>query len=109
MEDARLQCFKWGYHLVLLHFVQHKFISRDGGTGRRTGLKIPRLQGRAGSIPALGTKLKKPTSVGLFNLAVRASTPFTAYRYSVYISPMSLCFVWKDGNASDVEIVDYHR
>ena len=20
-----------------------------------------------------------------------------------------LCFVWKDGNASDVEIVDYHR
>ena len=20
-----------------------------------------------------------------------------------------VCFVWKDGNASDVEIVDYHR
>ncbi len=31
---------------------------RGGGTGRRTGLKIPRLQGRAGSIPALGTKMK---------------------------------------------------
>lgn len=29
---------------------------RDGGTGRRTGLKIQRLQKRAGSTPALGTK-----------------------------------------------------
>ena len=27
---------------------------RGGGTGRRTGLKILRLSGRAGSIPALG-------------------------------------------------------
>ena len=29
--------------------------SLDGGIGRRKGLKIPRLQGRAGSIPAPGT------------------------------------------------------
>src|SRR5258708_26393101 len=29
---------------------------RDGGTGRRTGLKIPRINLRAGSIPAPGTK-----------------------------------------------------
>ncbi len=35
---------------------------RDGGIGRRTGLKIPRWKQRAGSIPALGTSrnLKKP-------------------------------------------------
>lgn len=32
-----------------------------GGIGRRSGLKIHRLCGRAGSIPALGTKIpKKP-------------------------------------------------
>ena len=31
-------------------------ISRDGGIGRRTGLKIPRWRQRAGSIPAPGTK-----------------------------------------------------
>ena len=30
---------------------------RDGGTGRRTGLKIPRPSRRAGSIPAPGTNL----------------------------------------------------
>ncbi len=29
---------------------------RDGGIGRRTGLKIPRWKQRAGSIPAPGTK-----------------------------------------------------
>lgn len=28
----------------------------DGGIGRHPGLKIPWPQGRAGSIPALGTK-----------------------------------------------------
>lgn len=35
---------------------------------RRRRLKISRLQGRAGSIPALGTKKNKLTSVGLFLL-----------------------------------------
>jgi hypothetical protein len=30
-------------------------LRRGGGTGRRTGLKIPGPQGRAGSIPAPGT------------------------------------------------------
>ena len=30
--------------------------SRDGGTGRRTGLKILWTQVRAGSSPALGTR-----------------------------------------------------
>jgi hypothetical protein len=29
--------------------------SRDGGTGRRAGLKIPFLHGSVGSIPTLGT------------------------------------------------------
>ena len=33
-----------------------KIISRCGGTGRRTGLKIPGWQQRAGSTPATGTK-----------------------------------------------------
>ena len=33
----------------------HKSTSRDGGIGRRTGLKIPRSQGHEGSIPSLGT------------------------------------------------------
>lgn len=40
-----------------------------GGIGRRSGLKIHRLCGRAGSIPALGTKIpKKPwlNKSGLF-------------------------------------------
>ena len=31
-------------------------ISRDGGTGRRKGLKIPRRKLRTGSIPVPGTK-----------------------------------------------------
>ena len=57
---------------MLLQKLQRKFISRDGGTGRRTGLKIPRLQGRAGSIPALGTKLKRLTFVGRFYLVLGA-------------------------------------
>ena len=30
-------------------------MSRDGGIGRRTGLKIPRWQQRGGSIPPPGT------------------------------------------------------
>jgi hypothetical protein len=33
-------------------------IRPDGETGRRKGLKIPRPQGYAGSIPAPGTKMK---------------------------------------------------
>ena len=32
---------------------------RDGGIGRRTGLKIPRWKQRAGSIPAPGTNEHK--------------------------------------------------
>ncbi len=32
------------------------FIRRNDGIGRRTGLKIPRWQHRAGSTPASGTK-----------------------------------------------------
>ena len=34
------------------------YISRCVGTGRRDGLKIRCPQGRAGSTPATGTKLK---------------------------------------------------
>ncbi|MCD6025917.1 MAG: hypothetical protein K0R08_436 [Solimicrobium sp.] len=33
----------------------HGLRCRDGGIGRRTGLKIPRWKQRAGSIPAPGT------------------------------------------------------
>ena len=40
---------------------------RDGGIGRRKGLKIPRtLHVRAGSIPAPGTKKTKPAKAGFF-------------------------------------------
>ena len=35
-------------------------VSRDGGTGRRKGLKIPRNYFRAGSTPALGTTSLAP-------------------------------------------------
>ncbi len=40
-----------------------------GEIGRHKGLKIPRLHGRAGSIPALGTNINEPqhfTVLGLF-------------------------------------------
>lgn len=37
--------------------VAHYTSCRDGGTGRRTGLKIQRWRQRAGSIPAPGTNL----------------------------------------------------
>lgn len=37
--------------------VVHYTSCRDGGTGRRTGLKIQRWRQRAGSIPAPGTTL----------------------------------------------------
>jgi hypothetical protein len=39
-------------------WVVHYTSCRDGGTGRRTGLKIQRWRQRAGSIPAPGTKLQ---------------------------------------------------
>lgn len=44
-----------GYHNYVLF--PKKFLShcRDGETGRRTGLKIPRWQHHVGSIPTLGT------------------------------------------------------
>jgi hypothetical protein len=34
-----------------------------GEIGRHKGLKIPRLHGRAGSIPALGTKIQDLSSL----------------------------------------------
>jgi hypothetical protein len=39
-------------------WVVHYTSCRDGGTGRRTGLKIQRWRQRAGSIPAPGTTLR---------------------------------------------------
>lgn len=38
----------------ILHMMTFQFCP-DGGIGRHKGLKIPRLNGRAGSIPAPGT------------------------------------------------------
>ena len=49
--------------LVIMIEVVNYTSSRDGGTGRRTGLKIQRWQQRAGSIPAPGTNLKMFTSL----------------------------------------------
>ena len=49
-----------GHHVTIASILQFSHNSgmrcRDGGIGRRTGLKIPRWRQRAGSIPALGTK-----------------------------------------------------
>ena len=86
---------------------------RDGGTGRRSGLKIRRSQGRGGSTPPPGTKSKAPypayfqmltafdnaTCFGCLGLASAARYKF---RYSAH--PLSflyfafvrgrLCFGW---------------
>ncbi len=42
-------------------------LSPGGEIGRRKGLKIPRLKGRAGSIPAPGTK-QTLDSIGVFSI-----------------------------------------
>ena len=47
-----------GLHFKLESF-QDTRPSRGGGIGRRKGLKIPRGKPRAGSIPALGTRLRE--------------------------------------------------
>jgi hypothetical protein len=49
--------------------------SRDGGTGRRSGLKIRRPSGLGGSTPPPGTKLKIP-SREIFRLDIFRSTSF---------------------------------
>ncbi|GEM_PF-3991402 len=44
--------------MALLQLYSNVFsISRDGGIGRRTGLKIPRWRQRGGSIPPPGTTM----------------------------------------------------
>ena len=39
----------------------------------------------------------------------RHRVPFDSGQQSISINDQfRLCFIWKDGNATDVEIVDYH-
>src|SRR5580658_10523129 len=53
-----------GYAILLEH---RPTPGRDGGTGRRSGLKIRRPQGRGGSTPPPGTiKINKIRSTGIF-------------------------------------------
>ena len=53
----------------ILSYISPNPICRDGGTGRRTGLKIPRSKDHEGSTPSLGTK-KQPSKKGLFLIII---------------------------------------
>ena len=50
----------------ILSYISPNPTCRDGGTGRRTGLKIPRSKDHEGSTPSLGTK-KQPFLRVVFN------------------------------------------
>jgi hypothetical protein len=51
----------------------------DGETGRHKGLKIPRLNGCAGSIPAPGTKSKNQLKSWFFHFSL-TNYPFEVQR-----------------------------
>ena len=53
-QGLRTKC----YGEMFSYSLNKKFGCRDGGIGRRKGLKIPRANARAGSSPALGTNLR---------------------------------------------------
>ena len=50
--------------------MQVSFECSHGGTGRRKGLKIPRSQGRAGSIPAESTTSPSTSSHSGFSVPI---------------------------------------
>ena len=73
------------------------YISRDGGTGRRTGFKIPRWQQRESSILSLGTK-KYKNLIMIEHKLIKPETheiivrPNPAMSWSL-IKKIYLCFV----------------
>src|SRR4051812_32660522 len=55
----------YNFRLALARAPARGFPRRDGGIGRRTGLKIPRWQHHVGSIPTPGTTDRSKASLAL--------------------------------------------
>ena len=88
---SKLKRFFYGIYFLdknigLDTLLRISFVCRSGGIGRRTGLKIPRWQHRAGSSPAFGTNFKDLT---IFKSFKNASNTSKKYLFTVVFSDSS--------------------